>query len=102
MEIDKNKIEYVASLSRLNLPETEKDMFLDQLFNIFDYINKLNKLDTKDVAPMANAIELNNVFRDDVKIASILKQQALGNAPSKTPNFFKVPQVLDVLLQTGS
>lgn len=95
MEIDKNKIEYVASLSRLNLPETEKVLFLDQLFNIFGHINKLNKLDTKDVVPMANAIELNNVFRDDVKTASIPKQQVLGNAPSKTPHFFKVPQVIE-------
>lgn len=93
--MDKTQIEYVANLSRLNLTETEKELFLKQLLSIFDYINKLNELDTKDVSPMANAIELKNVFREDINTSSISKQQALENSPAKTQHFFKVPQVLD-------
>ena len=93
--MDKTQIEYVANLSRLELTETEKELFVNQLLSVFGHINKLNEIDTKDVTPMANAIELKNVFRNDVNVPSISKQQALENSPSKTQDFFKVPQVLD-------
>lgn len=93
--MDKTQIEYVANLSRLNLTETEKELFLEQLENVFSHINKLNELDTTDVKPMTNAIELINVFRKDLNSSSISKQQALKNSPAKTDHFFKIPQVLD-------
>ena len=93
--MDKTQIEYVANLSRLKLTETEKELFVNQLLSVFGHINKLNEIDTKDVTPMANAIDLKNVFRNDVNTPSIGQQQALENSPSKTQDFFKVPQVLD-------
>lgn len=93
--MDKIQIEYVANLSRLKLPETGKELFLEQLSSIFDYVNKLNELDTRDVEPMVRPIEFKNVFREDVKTQSISKQQALENSPIKTQHFFKVPQVID-------
>ncbi|MGR3177263.1 MAG: Asp-tRNA(Asn)/Glu-tRNA(Gln) amidotransferase subunit GatC [Candidatus Anammoxibacter sp.] len=93
--MDKTQIEYVANLSRLKLTETEKELFVNQLLSVFGHINKLNEIDTKDVTPMANAIDLKNVFRNDVNTPSIAQQQALENSPSKTQDFFKVPQVLD-------
>ena len=93
--MDKTQIEYVANLSRLNLTESEKELFLNQLSNIFSHINKLNELDTTDVKPMTNAIELVNIFREDINSYSLSKKQALKNSPAKTDHLFKIPQVLD-------
>jgi len=93
--MDKSTIEYVANLSRLKLTENEKELFQNQLIDIFKYINKLNELDTENVIPMTNGINISNVFRKDLKVASISKQHALQNSPSKTSDFFKVPQILD-------
>ncbi len=93
--MEKNDIEYVANLSRLKLSESEQEIFTDQLSKIFDYINKLNELDTNDVVPMTNAIDVNNIFRKDIEVFSISKKDALSNSPAKNPQFFKVPQVLE-------
>ncbi len=93
--MDIKNLEYIANLSRLRLEDSEKNIFSEQLDSIFNYISKLNNLNTDNIEPMTNGVKLSNVFREDIKASSILKKQAIENAPSKTPHFFKVPQVLD-------
>lgn len=93
--MDKAQIENIAYLSRLELTESEKELFLHQLLHVFDYMDRLNELDTTDVVPMVNGIALENVFRGDFNNVSIATSQALENAPAKSRDFFKVPQVID-------
>jgi aspartyl-tRNA(Asn)/glutamyl-tRNA(Gln) amidotransferase subunit C len=93
--IDKNLIEYIANLSRLELTEHEEKMFIDQLSNILSYIEKLKRLDTDDVKPMAYSINMSNVFRMDKPEPSISREDALANAPTKIDAFFKVPRVIE-------
>ena len=95
MKIIKKDIEYIANLSRIELTEQEKEMFIHQLGDILSYIEKLNKLNTENVKPMAHAIDVYNVFRDDTPETSISKEDALFNAPSKVGVFFQVPKVID-------
>lgn len=93
--MDKTVIEYIANLSRIELCEQEKGFFIQQLNSILSYIEKLNKLNTEDIQPMSHAIDMSNVFRDDKPVVSILREEALSNAPSKTGYFIKVPKVID-------
>lgn len=93
--IEKSNIEYVANLSRLKLTDDEKDLFVVQLDNIFNYINKLNELNTENVIPMSNATVGRNIFREDNITSSLPKEQALSNSTAHSPHFFKVPKVLD-------
>jgi aspartyl-tRNA(Asn)/glutamyl-tRNA(Gln) amidotransferase subunit C len=57
-------------------------------------MEQLNSVDTSNVEPLAQVIELNNVFRDDVVKPSISTEEALKNAPDKTDEHFKVPKVI--------
>ena len=45
-KMDRATVEYVARLSRIALSEEEKALFGDQLSNILEYIEQLNRLDT--------------------------------------------------------
>ncbi len=93
--MDKTVIEYIANLSRIDLSEEEKVFFIHQLSNIISYIEKLNRLNTEDIEPMSHAIISSNVFRGDEPVVSILREEALSNAPSKIGFFVKVPKVID-------
>lgn len=93
--MDRATVEYVARLSRIDLTEDEKRLFSQQLSGILDYIEQLNQLDTSAVAPLAQAVEVPNVLRDDVVRESLKPAEALANAPEKSGDFYKVPAVLE-------
>jgi aspartyl-tRNA(Asn)/glutamyl-tRNA(Gln) amidotransferase subunit C len=95
MMIDKDQVENIAKLSRIRLTELEREMFVHQLNNILFYIEKLNKLDTENVAPMAYTSDVSNVFREDKLKPSIPLQDVLINAPATKSGFFKVPKVIE-------
>lgn len=95
MKIGKKDIEYIASLSRIELSALEKEMFIHQLSDILSYIEKLNKLNTENVEPMAYSITAFNVFRDDRSEPSISLDDVQLNAPAVKGVFFKVPKVIE-------
>lgn len=94
-KMDAATVEYVANLSRIDLSEEERVLFADQLSNILSYIEQLNQLDTANVAPLAQAVEIPNVLRDDVVRESLKPSEALANAPEKAGDFYKVPAILE-------
>lgn len=95
MDIDKQRVEYVARLARLEITEEEKELYTEQLGNILNYVEMLNKLDTKDVAPLFHVIPLTNVFREDEVKEGIGNEAALKNAPAKEKGYFKVPRIIE-------
>lgn len=94
MKITIEDVEHVASLARLTFTEEEKKLYAQQLSTILHYIDKLNKLDTKDIEPTSHAIRLKNVFRDDRTKKSISQDRSLSNAPQKDKGSFVVPKVI--------
>lgn len=95
MVMDKKEIEYIANLSRIELTEAEKEVFIHQLSSILSYIEKLNTLDTENIKPLAHTMNVSNVFRDDKPESSISREDAFINAPAKIDAFFKVPKVIE-------
>jgi aspartyl-tRNA(Asn)/glutamyl-tRNA(Gln) amidotransferase subunit C len=82
-------------LSRLKLRDDEVVRFTEQLSAIINYVDQLSELDTGDVSPMAHALPVVNVFREDEVVASPGVETALANAPQREKSFFRVPKVLD-------
>ena len=95
MKISKQEVEHVAKLARLELAEGETDKLIDQLSNILTYVETLNGLDTKGVAPTSHVLDIKNVVRDDVSAPSLSQDQALANAPEKAAGHFKVPKIIE-------
>lgn len=95
MSVSKKEVEHVAKLARLGLSETEKELFTKQLSEILDYAAILNKLDTKDVQPTAQAIPTKNVLREDRSVPCNNTTDILANAPDREGNMFRVPKIME-------
>ncbi len=95
MKITKKEVEYVARLARLALSEAEKEKMTAQLDSILQYMDTLNKLDTKKVEPTSHVLPLNNVWREDVTTPSCPREEILANAPEQAEGFYKVKKVIE-------
>lgn len=89
-----DQVRHIGKLSRIELTDTQAQTLSRQLGSILTYFDKLQELDTSRVEPMAHAVELNNVFADDVPHRSLTPEEALANAPQRDGDFFKVPKVI--------
>ena len=87
-------VEHVAYLARLGLTEAELTRLEGQLNHILDQDAKLAELDTDDIPPTAQTIELENILRDDVAMPSLPAEAVLANAPERQGDFFVVPAIL--------
>jgi aspartyl-tRNA(Asn)/glutamyl-tRNA(Gln) amidotransferase subunit C len=94
MSLSRADIEKVALLARLRLDEAELATMTDQLGQIVGYVDQLAEVNTDGIEPMAHAIELFNVFKDDRVAPSLPQKEALSNAPHHDERGYLVPAVL--------
>ncbi|WP_184541650.1 Asp-tRNA(Asn)/Glu-tRNA(Gln) amidotransferase subunit GatC [Mucilaginibacter sp. FT3.2] len=95
MTIDKETVEKVAHLARLELSETEKQNMIQDMSKILDFMAKLNELDTTGVEPLVYMTDGANVLRDDVVKQQVTHQEALENAPKHDKDYFLVAKVIE-------
>jgi aspartyl-tRNA(Asn)/glutamyl-tRNA(Gln) amidotransferase subunit C len=95
MKIDLDTIEKVAHLARLEVKEEDKQGLLDDMNNILNFMDKLNEVDTQNVAPLVYMNEEVNVLRDDEVIPTISRKEGLRNSPSHDGKFFRVAKVIN-------
>ncbi len=93
--LSRDDVAKVALLGRLKLSAAELDRMAMQLTRVLEYVEILNEVNTDGVEPMAHAVDLSNVLRDDVEQASLSREEALANAPKTDGRGFLVPQVLE-------
>ncbi len=91
----KMDIEKVARLARLELSEEEKVTFGDQLEQILNYMDQLNRLDTRGIEPTSHTIPISNVFREDEVTPSVSREEIFSIAPDEEEGHFKVPRILE-------
>ncbi len=95
MKITTELVDYISELSRLSLPEEEKEAMAAQLERIVGYMDVLNRLDTAGVEPMSHVFPLKNVFREDEVVPSQDRAELLANAPAPDPEAFLVPKAVE-------
>jgi aspartyl-tRNA(Asn)/glutamyl-tRNA(Gln) amidotransferase subunit C len=94
MSISRQDVEKVALLARLQLTEDELAKMTTELAQIVGYVDQLGEVNTDGIEPMAHAIEIKNVFRDDIVAASLPREESLANAPHHDNRGYLVPAVL--------
>ena len=94
MSLSREQVEKVSLLARLRLSETELATLTTQLAQVVDYMDLLGELDTENVEPMAHAVEISNVFREDELRPSFDRAEMLARAPHADGEFYLVPAVL--------
>ena len=95
MEITKEMVDYVSTLSRLKLDEAAKEKMQGELQQIIAYMDVLNTLDTEGVEPMSHVFPVKNVLREDETAPSMDRGELLKNAPATDGGTFLVPKAVE-------
>ena len=95
MEITKEMVDYVSTLSRLKLDEAAKEKMQGELQQIIAYMDVLNTLDTEGVEPMSHVFPVKNVLREDEVKPSMDRGELLKNAPAADDEAFLVPKTVE-------
>ena len=95
MSIDKNQVKKVAKLSRISVDESKLDSLSNDLSSILNFVEQLNKLDTKKTEPLTSIVNKSLEARKDIINDGKIKNQILKNSPDKNEEFFIVPKVVE-------
>lgn len=95
MGIDKQQVEHVAKLARLELTDNDKERFRGQLSAILEHAERVSALDTEGVTPTSHSVPLLNVMRPDVVVPPLDHADALANAPAAESGHFRVPRIME-------
>jgi aspartyl-tRNA(Asn)/glutamyl-tRNA(Gln) amidotransferase subunit C len=95
MTVDKETVEKVAHLARLELAEDEKQKMIADMNKILGFMDKLNEIDTSGIEPLVYMTNEINVTREDVIKQEITHEEALLNAPKHDKDYFLVAKVIE-------
>jgi len=92
--INKQTLEKLAELARIEISENKEEKLLSDLRAILGHFDELKEVDVSDMKPMAGAVELINIFREDEPIESETEAiDLIESFPEKEGIFLKVPPV---------
>jgi aspartyl-tRNA(Asn)/glutamyl-tRNA(Gln) amidotransferase subunit C len=92
--LTRNEVAHLAKLARLAVTDDELDVFAGQLDVILGAVARVGEVAAADIPPTSHAVPLDNVFRPDVVVASLPRDDVLAGAPSVEEDRFRVPQIL--------
>ena len=99
MKLTPQIVQKIADLARLEIKADELDYYAKEISAILEYVEQLNKIETKGIEVMAQATELYTVGREDGEynfqkdIKSKLTASILKLAPFTERGFIKVKNV---------
>jgi aspartyl-tRNA(Asn)/glutamyl-tRNA(Gln) amidotransferase subunit C len=82
-------------LARLGLEPGDEEFYAEQLSGILAHIDRLQQLDTEDIPPTAQVVEIASTLREDVPRPGLDQAEAMANAPAAVDGFFRVPSIQD-------
>ena len=95
MTINLKTIKHISKLSRISVDDKKAIKLEGDLNSIFEFIEKLNELDTDKVEPLTSIAETTLKFRTDEVKSKDIRNQILKNSPEKNEDFFVVPKVVE-------
>ena len=80
-------------LARIGLEPGDEDFYAEQLSGILEHIDRLQQVDTDDIPPTAQVVEVVNQLREDEPRPCLTQEEVLSNAPAAQDGFFRVPSI---------
>ncbi|HEY8633407.1 MAG TPA: Asp-tRNA(Asn)/Glu-tRNA(Gln) amidotransferase subunit GatC [Candidatus Dormibacteraeota bacterium] len=93
MPLSREQVRHVAMLARIGLEPGDEDFYAEQLSGILEHIDRLQQVDTDDIPPTAQVVEIVNQLREDEPRPGLTQADALSNAPAAQDGFFRVPSI---------
>ena len=95
MTIDLKTVKHISKLARISIEDEKAKKLAGDLNSIFEFIEKLNKLNTDKVEPLTSIAETTLKLRNDEVKSENIRDQILKNSPDKNKDFFVVPKVVE-------
>ena len=95
MTIDLKTVKHISKLARISLDDKKAKKLAGDLNSIFEFIEKLNKLNTDNTEPLTSIAETVLKLRKDEVKSKNIRDQILKNSPNKNKDFFVVPKVVE-------
>ena len=95
MSIDLKTIKHISKLSRISVNEKKAEKLAGDLNSIFEFIEKLNELNTTNVEPLTSVAETTLKLRSDEVKSKNLREQIIKNSPQENDDYFVVPKVIE-------
>ena len=95
MTIDLKTIKHISKLSRISVDDEKANKLAGDLNSIFNFIEKLNELNTDNVEPLTSVAETTLKLRADEVKSENIRDQILKNSPEVNEDFFVVPRVVE-------
>jgi aspartyl-tRNA(Asn)/glutamyl-tRNA(Gln) amidotransferase subunit C len=93
--MDKQLLDKLMRMARLDLPETEQKEMSNDLDKICGWIEKLQEVDTEGVEPLTTLALEPPALREDAPQAPLNHEKALSSSKYSDSNYFRVPKVKD-------
>ncbi|CAB4700070.1 MAG: Asp-tRNA(Asn)/Glu-tRNA(Gln) amidotransferase subunit GatC [Actinobacteria bacterium] len=84
----------VAKLARLDLDPEAIERTTAQLAGMLEHFADIDALDLDGVQPMNQPYPLTNVFREDIILVGLDREEVLAAAPEAEDGRFRVPPIL--------
>jgi aspartyl-tRNA(Asn)/glutamyl-tRNA(Gln) amidotransferase subunit C len=95
MKVDKETLDKIAHLARLEFDEKDSEKMIKDLGNIISFVEKLNEVNTDGVEPLTTMSHEVNALREDEVKPHLDRDIALKSSPKKDADYFRVPKVLE-------
>jgi aspartyl-tRNA(Asn)/glutamyl-tRNA(Gln) amidotransferase subunit C len=95
-KVSREDVKQIAALARLELSEADINKYQAELSSILDYVDLIEKVDTKNIEPTAQVTGLVDVVRKDEKVPSALtRDDIFANTPEVQKGYVKTKSVLE-------
>ncbi len=95
MQVNRDLILKLESLSQLELSEGERELMQHDLQNIIDMVDRLNEINTDGLEPLVHLGTDQSQLREDAVGDQLNRNDALDNASVKDEKYFLVPKVIE-------
>jgi len=95
MKLTREEVLHIARLARVALTEQEITRMSEQLSDLLEHFEVLQKVDTEGVEPTAQSVTLQSIMREDEVRPSLPPEDVLANAPRREGDCFRVRAVLE-------
>lgn len=93
-KFNKDVIQKIANLARLQLTPEQANEFSEQLSKIILHFDEISSINTEGVEPLITPSDIEYTLREDVVKQNFHAEEMVANAPDKQGNLFKVPPVV--------
>ena len=93
--MDQETVSTIYYLARLEKDQKKSNKIQKDLETIIELIGGLQTIDTSDIEPLYNPLEMTASIHEDIVNSDNEKEKFLKNAPVSNEDYFLVPRVVE-------